>query len=113
MDAYERSLVKRMQGKPFALLGVNGDDDKDKLREVMKKDNITWRSWYDGGGSANNPGPITRQYNVSVWPTLYVIDHHGVIRHKFLGSPGNKRLDKTINSLVAAAENDSGVSRSR
>jgi RNA polymerase sigma factor (sigma-70 family) len=113
LNAYERSLVKRMQGKPFALLSVNGDDDKDKLREVMKKDNITWRSWYDGGGSANNPGRITRQYNVSVWPTLYIIDRRGVIRHKFLGSPGNKRLDEAINALVAAAENDGGVSRSR
>ena len=50
MNAYERSLVKRMQGKPFALLGVNGDEDKDKLREWIKKEEITWPSWWDGNG---------------------------------------------------------------
>ena len=64
MNAYERSLVKRMQGKPFALLGVNGDEDKDKLKEWMKKEEITWRSWWDGGGSATRQGPISRQFNI-------------------------------------------------
>jgi peroxiredoxin len=105
MNAYERSLVKRMQGKPFALLGVNGDEDKDKLKEWMKKEEFTWRSWWDGGGSANTTGPIAKQFNVNVWPTLYVLDHRGVIRHKFLGSPGTARLDATVNTLVEAVEN--------
>ena len=109
MNAYERSLVKRMQGKPFALLGVNGDEDKDKLKEWMKKEDITWLSWCDGGGSANTPGPISRQFNVSVWPTLYVLDHRGIIRHKFLGSPGTKRLDAAIDALVEAVKNGGTV----
>ena len=85
---HERSLVERMQGRPFVLLGVNGDGDKDQLRELMKKEGITWRSWWDGGGSANTPGPIARQFNVHAWPTLYLLDHRGIIRHKFLGTPG-------------------------
>ena len=44
----ERSLAERMQGKPLVLLGVNGDSDVDKLRELMKRENITWRSCRDG-----------------------------------------------------------------
>ena len=42
---------------------------------------------------------------MSGWPTLYLIDHDGVIRHKWLGSPGNDVLDEAIESLVAAATN--------
>jgi peroxiredoxin len=106
MEANERSLVKRMEGKPFALLGVNGDGDKDKLREWMKKEAITWRTWCDGRVSANTPGPISRQYNVSVWPTLYILDHRGVIRYKFLGSPGIAKLDAAVSALVEGVENN-------
>ncbi len=94
MNESERSLVKRMQGKPFALLGVNGDEDRDKLKEWMKKEDITWRSWWDGGGNANTPGPISRQFNVHGWPTLYILDHRGVIRHKFLGFPGTSEVGR-------------------
>jgi hypothetical protein len=78
MYPHERSLVKNLEGRPFALLGVNSDG-KAELKKAMEREGITWRSWWDGG-SAN--GPIARQWNVTGWPTIYVIDHKGVIRHK-------------------------------
>jgi len=111
MNAYERSLVRRMQGKPFALLGVNGDEDKDKLKEWIKKEDITWRSWRDGEGDAHTKGPIASQFNTSARPTIYILDQRGVIRHKFLGFPGTAKLDAAINPLVEAVENDGVVSR--
>ena len=103
MFPLERSLVEKMQGKPFVLLGVNGDSDKGKLRELMKREQITWRSWCDGGGNANSPGPIARQFNVQSWPTVYLIDHEGVIRHKMRGNPASKRFNSAIDGLVEAA----------
>ena len=39
-------------------------------------------------------------------PTLYLIDHKGVIRHKRLGSPGEKAIDAAIGKLVKEAESD-------
>ena len=80
MYPHERSLVKRLEGKPFALLGVNSDT-KERVRQAMKKENITWRSWWDGG---NTEGPIAKAWNVSGWPTIYVIDAKGVIRARKL-----------------------------
>jgi hypothetical protein len=41
---------------------------------------------------------------VRAWPTLYILDHQGVIRHKYVGSPGGEALDKVIDKLVAEAE---------
>ena len=35
MYPHERSLVKRLANKPFALIGVNSDRDKKKLKEVV------------------------------------------------------------------------------
>ena len=38
MYPHERSLVKKLADKPFVLLGVNSDRDKDKLRKRMKEE---------------------------------------------------------------------------
>ena len=45
MYPHERSLVKRLKDKPFALIGINSDADKEKLRPRMVEENITWRSF--------------------------------------------------------------------
>ena len=103
MSAYERSLVERMQGKPFALLGVNCDREQDKPSEWMAKEAVTWRSWRDGD-EGNASGPIFRRFNVHTWPTLYILDQRGIIRHRFKGFPGAGKLDAAINALVRAAE---------
>ncbi len=97
MYPHERSLVKRLEGKPFALLGINSDHDKEQLKEAMKKENITWRSWWDGGSTE---GPIAKSWNVHGWPTIYVLDADGVIRFKQLRE---KSLDKAVDSLLEEA----------
>jgi hypothetical protein len=37
------------------------------------------------------------------WPTLYVVDHHGVIRHKWVGFPGEEQFDSAVSKLVEGA----------
>jgi hypothetical protein len=100
MYPHERSLVKKLADKPFALIGINSDNDRDELKKVLVKEEITWRSFWNGGSTQ---GPISTKWNVQGWPTLFVIDHNGVIRGKYLGSPGEAVLDKLIEELVAAA----------
>ncbi len=99
MYPHERSLVKRLADKPFALLGVNSDSDIEKLKTVLTEKNLTWRSWYDESTS----GPIARQWNVSGWPTIYVLDHKGVIRYK---NVRGDELDLAIDTLVSEAMAD-------
>ncbi len=45
-------------------------------------------------------GPISTKWNVSAWPTIYVIDSKGVIRHRDLHG---KELDAAIDTLLAEA----------
>jgi hypothetical protein len=99
MFPHERSLVKRLEGKPFALIGVNSDRDREDCKKKSEKDQITWRSFWNGPEGTR--GPISTEWNVRGWPTIYIIDHKGVIRHKYLGSPGDKTLDEVIDKLVA------------
>jgi len=102
MYGHERSLVKKMADKPFALVGVNSDKDLEALKPVLEEEKITWRSFWNGKDGTG--GPISKEWNVHGWPTLYIIDHKGVIRHKYVGSPGDAKLDAAIEKLVAEAE---------
>jgi len=101
MYPHERSLVKKLADKPFVLLGVNSDANRKELKKVLEKEKITWRSFWDGGSTS---GPIATRWDIEGWPTLYVIDHKGVIQHKWVGSPGKEVMDKAIEQLVEKAE---------
>jgi hypothetical protein len=105
MYPHERSLVKRLADKPFALLGINSDSDRDEIKQVIDKEQITWRSWWNGG-STN--GPISTEWNVSGWPTIYVLDHNGVIRYK---NTREKDLDAAVDALIAALEKEKSSGR--
>ncbi|HBI45766.1 MAG TPA: hypothetical protein DDY78_23375 [Planctomycetales bacterium] len=101
MYAHERSLVKRLEDKPFALVGVNSDVDKDELKKAMEKEHITWRSFWDGPDGTS--GPISTKWNVSGWPTTYVVDAKGVIRFK---NVRGESMDKAVDQLLKEADKD-------
>jgi hypothetical protein len=95
MYPHERSLVKRLEDKPFALIGINSDTDKTALKAVLAKESITWRSFWNGGST---DGPISRRWNVNAWPTIYVLDAKGTIRFK---NVRGEDLDQAVDTLLA------------
>src|SRR5688572_19295445 len=108
MIPHERSLVKRLEGKPFVLIGVNSDRNKEQLLKQNEQRQVTWRSFWCG--PKGTEGDIPMRWNVSSWPTLYYLDHKGVIRHKNLRE--EKKIDEAIDKLVEEAEKDAKVSTS-
>ena len=62
----------------------------------MGKEKLNWRSFADGGA-------ISPRWNLHGTPTLYLIDHKGVIRHKWVGSPGAKAIDEALDRLIKEA----------
>ncbi|HEY2155118.1 MAG TPA: redoxin family protein [Isosphaeraceae bacterium] len=97
MVPHERELTKRLAGKPFTILGVNGDDDRTKAKEAMAREGMTWPSWWNGG----QDGGIVAAWGVRAWPSVYVLDARGVIRYE--GVRG-EMLDKAVDLLVAEME---------
>jgi peroxiredoxin len=74
-----RSLVARMAGKKFEVIGVNGDEAA-ILREMHAAKSVTWRNFSDANGE------IAAIYRVRDWPVAYVLDAEGKIQ--FIGAPG-------------------------
>lgn len=77
-------------------VNVLGHEPK-KLKEVMTKENMNWRSLASR--------EISAKWNAAT-PTYYVIDHRGVIRNKWVGSPGPKAIDRALDKLIKEVEND-------
>ena len=95
MYPHERSLVKRLADKPFALIGVNSDRDLAKLKPRLKEENISWRSFWNGPKGTS--GPISAKWNVSGWPTIYIVDSKGVIRYK---NARGEAMDEAVDTLL-------------
>src|SRR5262249_2112182 len=91
----ERALVERLKDKPFALLGVNCDDDKQAAINAIKSERMTWPNWHDG---APGEGPIAKRYHIRGYPSVFVIDAEGIIQQHtpMLGQV----LDKAIDELI-------------
>ncbi len=63
------------------------------MLQVEQSGAVTWRSWSDG-----QHGPIAKQWNVTSWPTLYLIDPQGNIRSKgYLRGPV---LEFTVDNIL-------------
>ena len=96
MYPHERSLVKKLADMPFAIIGVNSDSDLDQIRETVKEKNISWRSFWNGSDGIG--GPISTKWNVSGWPTIYIIDSDGFIRYK---NAHGSEMDDALTELLA------------
>jgi thiol-disulfide isomerase/thioredoxin len=95
---HERELVERLKGRPFALLGIDCDEDKEAAREAMVRERITWPNWQDG---APGEGPIAVRYHVEGYPATFVLDAEGIIRYRGVLGEG---LDQAVDILLKEVE---------
>jgi RNA polymerase sigma factor (sigma-70 family) len=95
-------LVAAMADKPFALVSVNIHiGDLLRTRSTVEKHGITWPTVHDG-----HYGPIRSNWNVHTFPTTFVIDQNGIIRHRGNSFVSTRKegqvhsVEETVNSLL-------------
>jgi thiol-disulfide isomerase/thioredoxin len=71
-----KELRRQFKGQAFDLLGVNSDEDAEKLRQFLSANQIDWTQLLD----QSTTGPISRRWRISAWPASFLIDPKGVIR---------------------------------
>jgi hypothetical protein len=81
---------------------VNVGGNGKNLMGVVKKENLTWRSFADSGTAGQ--GPIAARWNLTNTRTLYVLDPRGVIRYKWVGGPGENAIDAALDQLMKEIE---------
>ncbi len=90
-------MAKRLADKPFAIIGINSDEGQAALRDMLKDEGIEWRQALDGSTS----GPIASKWSIQGWPTIFILDGQGVIRHVSLGDDGQTEgiVDRLLQGL--------------
>ena len=58
-------------------LGVYCGDDPALANEIVQEQNMTWHSFRDG-----RSGPIATAWNNRGWPSVWILDSRGIIRHR-------------------------------
>lgn len=80
MFPHTRAFMERYAAEPFEVVGVNSDTQMDRLKLVIEKQKIQWRSFWNGPKGVK--GPIARAWAVEEWPTVCLLDTRGVIRYR-------------------------------
>ena len=99
MYPHERALVNEMKGRPFSLIGVNSDDNREEIRQLVTKEKINWRAFQNEPEGATSS--ISQEWAVRGWPTLVVLDAGMKIVYR--GHDGDEAIDK-VKELVKALE---------
>ncbi len=97
-------MVERLKDKPFTLLGINSDESRSALKKIIKDEKITWPNIYGGPAGKNE---IADRWNVHGWPTTYILDGKGVIRHKDLR---DEAMEKAVVKLLGEGGAPAGAS---
>jgi thiol-disulfide isomerase/thioredoxin len=92
MIPHEREMVERLKDKPFALVSISADEKKETLKEFLANEKMPWTHWWNG-----SQGGVIDDWNVQYFPTIYVIDSEGVIRHKDLR---DDKLESAVDELL-------------
>ena len=92
MIPHQRELVERLKGRPFKLVGVSADDEKETLIRFLRKEKMPWTHMWSGA-----TGGFIDQYQIGSYPTIYVLDAEGTIRFKHVR---NEEMDRAVETLL-------------
>ncbi|MEI7462604.1 MAG: TlpA disulfide reductase family protein, partial [Pirellula sp.] len=96
MIPHERVMVGRLKDKPFELVSISVDQEKETLTKFLSTNPMPWTSWWNGHDSG-----ILVDWDVNYFPTIYVLDAQGVIRFKDLRG---EKLEEAVNELLGELE---------
>jgi peroxiredoxin len=99
MVPQEKKLVERLKGKPFVLIGVNGDEDREAAKQTAKKMGMTWRSFQNR--QSGEFATIDNAWNIEGWPAIFVLDQNGVVRFRHVRG---EKLEQAVDELLKAVD---------
>lgn len=91
-----RDIAKHFDGQPLVILSVSLDDDEQKWKEFIAKNEMTWPQYRDGGFT----GPISKMFGVAAIPHTFTIDADGVLQDEHIGDAS---IEGKLKKLIARA----------
>ena len=76
---YKESLIKKMQGKPFQMLGILYRDTYSDAMAYVMKNGVT------APALLSPENEVARLYGITGVPEAFIIDKNGIVREKIVG----------------------------
>lgn len=96
-----KELQATFKDKPFTIVGVTNDDNKEAFKKSVADAGIDWKIAWQGGLS----GPWFTEWGVARLPSIYVLDEGGVIRFVNIEAPAIKVGVEQLLAESAAKKN--------
>jgi thiol-disulfide isomerase/thioredoxin len=90
MHPVQKEILTRYSRDDVVIIELNGDavESLDKVRRKMSRDGLAWIVISEG-----TDGPNSEQWQVSHWPTYFIVDREGRIRRKAFGNVGRSLVE--------------------
>jgi thiol-disulfide isomerase/thioredoxin len=107
-----REIAKKFKDEPLVVLSVSLDDDEQKWKDFIQKNEMTWPQCRDEGGFK---GQLPQLFAVNAIPHTFTIDADGVLQDEHIGDASVKgKLKKLLahaHELQLAAKNNEKASQ--
>jgi len=88
-----KAAYEKLQGKGFEIIGINLDEDRAQMQQVLTAAKITWPQCFDGN---KWEGPLATRFGIMGIPALWLVDKRGVLRD-LKGEPNlMERVEKLL-----------------
>ena len=109
---YHRLLLDLYKAWPFAIVSVESGRDPAAMKKTKTDQGLSYRSFWDEA-DPKSEGKIASAWQVTGWPTVYVLDSAGVIRFVDVRKEDLlKAVRQLLTAQVEAQSNLKGTGRS-
>jgi len=89
-----KEVYEKYHSQGLELVGIDFDNDKEKLLSFLEEKEIKWPQHFDGKGQQNDFGV---EFGIDRWPTVWVLDKEGKLRDM----NGREALEDKVEKLLA------------
>ena len=91
-----QKIAKKFQGEPLVILSVSLDEDEQKWKDFVAKNEMTWPQYRD----ASLKGALATSFGVHAIPQTFTIDADGVLQDQHIG---DESIEGKLKKLVGRA----------
>jgi len=99
---HERDIQRQFAGRPFSIIGISKDSEKQELFEFLNREKLPWPNISDASGS------ISSQWGANSIPTFVLIDSNGTIVKRWTGASEMGQIRSMIEEAINLAEKRGG-----
>jgi len=90
-----KNVYSKFHPQGFEIVGISLDQNRDRLDQYVKSNQIMWPQYFDGKWWNND---VAVRYGIKSIPTTILVDKAGKIRYKSLRG---KQLENAVQQLLA------------